>query len=225
MHACAQPPFAADALRSDDSRWRAHDLLRLARLPFDAQAPDWLHDAFAHLPFAVVRRAKSAGGFVAIGVRGASRAQRFGTWAATSDIDAAFSPEDLIACEPLDSRRALPAFAALKLLRDTRSALHDFAWGPTGSTGFELATRSATVSDSSDLDLLIRTPERCDAATIRALADALAHASSCARARIDAQLETPVGGVALAELAAGNARVLARAADGARLVTDPWHPA
>lgn len=225
MHACAAPPFEADALQPNDPRWRAHDLLRLARLQVDARAPDWLHDAFARVPFAVVRRAQSAGGFVAVGVRGAARAQRFGTWAATADIDATFSPEDLVANEPLDGRRALPAFTALTLLRDTRSALHDFAWGPTGSTGFELATRSATVSESSDLDLLIRMPERCETAAIRALADALAHASSRAQIRIDAQLETPAGGVALAELAACKPHVLARAADRARLIADPWQPA
>jgi phosphoribosyl-dephospho-CoA transferase len=207
-----------------DLRWRAHDLLRLARLPADEHAPDWLHAAFAHAPFAVVRRAPCANGFVAVGLRGATRAQRFGTWVAVADIDASFAPEDLVANEPLDGRHALPAFIALARLRDTRSALHDFVWGPTGSAGFELATRTSTASESSDLDLLIRMPRRCEAATMRALIDTLAQASSHAQTRIDAQLETPAGGVALAELAAGRPRVLARAADGARLVADPWLP-
>jgi len=229
MYAYAAPPFDADAVANAsgprDSRWRAHDLLRIARLPLDGNAPDWVRDAFARAPFAVVRRAQSASGFIAVGVRGATRAQRFGTWVAVDDIDAALSPEDLVANEPRDGRHALPAFLALALLRDSRSVLHDFAWGPTGSAGFELATRLAVVNESSDLDLLIRIPYRLDAATARALADLLMAASTHAQTRVDAQLETPAGGVALAELAAGKPRVLVRATDGARLIADPWRPA
>jgi phosphoribosyl-dephospho-CoA transferase len=198
---------------------RPHDLLLLRRLRLDADAPDWLQAAFSRTPFAVVRRAPSASGCIAIGVRGATRAQRFGTWTAAADIEAAFAPEHLTTSEPADGRSALPAFAALARLRDTRSTLHDFAWGPTGSAGFELASRTLTVNESSDLDLLIRMPDRSDTATIRALARALGDA------RIDAQLETPAGGVALAELAAGKPRVLARSASGARFVADPWDAA
>ena len=201
-----------------------HDLLRVARLAADARAPDWLHDAFARAPFAVVRRAPAADGFVAAGWRGTLRAQRHGAYVPLADIEAVFSPEDLAAREPHAERAALPAFVALTMLRDTRSALHDFGWGPTGSAGFELATRTPTVNPSSDLDLLIRTPDQCDAATLGALANALARASAHANTRIDAQLETPAGGVALAELAAGKPRVLARAADGPRFVANPWRP-
>jgi len=226
MHARAAPSLEAHASRADEPRWRAHDLLRIARptarLTSGADAPDWLRAAFARTPFVVVRRAPAPSGFVAVGVRGATRAQRFGTWVPVADIDAAYSPEDLVASEPTGERRTLPAFVALALLRDARSALQDFAWGPTGSAGFELAAHTATVSTSSDLDLLIRTPERCDAPAIRALVDVLANASTHAQTRIDAQLDTPAGGVALAELAAGKPRVLARAVDGARVVTDPW---
>ena len=209
MHACERP-------------YAPHDLLRIARLPDDASAPAWLPDAFARAPFAVVRRAPAPPGFVAVGLRGTTRAQRFGTRIAVTDIEAAFSPEALAANEPLAGRGALPAFAALALLRETRGALQAFRWGPTGSAGFELATRVATVSAASDLDLLISTPDRIDATTLLALADALGRASSRAQTRIDAQLETPSGGVALAELRAGKPRVLARASDGARLVADPW---
>ncbi|TDV26774.1 phosphoribosyl-dephospho-CoA transferase [Paraburkholderia caballeronis] len=225
MHARTTPPFDADAPLSCDPRWRAHDLLRVARWPNEVDTPDWLHEAFARAPFAVVRRERAASGFVAVGFRGATRAQRFGTWVAADAIEAAWSPEDLVAVEALDGRIALPAFAALAKLRDTRSALHEFAWGPTGSAGFELAARVHAATGSSDLDLLIRMPQRCETATLRALADTLTQTSSLVQTRIDAQLETPSGGVALAELAAGKPRVLARAADGARLVADPWQTA
>jgi phosphoribosyl-dephospho-CoA transferase len=207
-----------------ESRWRAHDLLRLARLAPVDDEPSWVRAAFARAPFAVVRRAEAAAGFVAAGVRGATRAERFGTWIDVQDIETSVSPESLIDVEPLAGRASFPAFVALAALRANADVLGAFTWGPTGSAGFELATGVPTISETSDLDLLIRMPERCDAVTIKALFEALAQAAQHAGTRVDAQIETPSGGVALAELAAGKPRVLLRASDGARLVADPWQP-
>lgn len=224
MRVCAAPPFAADAPRVNPTRWRAHDLLRLTRLePVDGE-PSWVRDAFARAPFAVVRRAEAAAGFVAAGVRGETRAQRFGTWINVEDIESSIAPESLRDVDPLAQRAAFAAFVALAALRDEANVLNAFVWGPTGSAGFELATQVPTINESSDLDLLIRMPKRCDAATIKALADTLARAAQHAGTRVDAQIETPSGGVALAELAAGKPRVLVRASDGARFVADPWQP-
>jgi phosphoribosyl-dephospho-CoA transferase len=222
MRVCAAPPFAADAPCVDDTRWRAHDLLRVARLDRADNEPDWVREALTRAPWAVVRRAGAAAGFVAVGIRGATRAQRFGTWLHHQDIESICSPEDLLDTSPSGNRLALPAFAALVALRASSSALDGYAWGPTGSAGFELAAGVPTISASSDLDLLIRMPERPAPAAIRTLADTLSHAADRAGTRIDAQLETPGGGVALAELAAGKPLVLARASDGPRLVADPW---
>jgi phosphoribosyl-dephospho-CoA transferase len=56
-------------------------------------------------------------------------------------------------------------------------------------------------------------------------ADLLSYLQTLAREtgiRIDAQLETPAGGVALAEWAAGKPRVMARHASGPQLLADPW---
>jgi phosphoribosyl-dephospho-CoA transferase len=229
MRVCAAPPFAGDAprvdetrWRVDETRWRAHDLLRVARLASSESEPEWVRDALARAPWVVVRRARAAAGFVAAGVRGSTRAQRFGAWINTEDIELSRSPEDLLTVEPLKERHALPALAALTALREAESPLHDYVWGPTGSTGFELATGVPTLTAASDLDILIRLPQRVDLDAIDALAHVLAQAASRAGTRIDAQLETPSGGVALAELAARKPRVLARASSGAQLVTDPW---
>lgn len=225
MRVCAAPPFASDAPRTDDARWRPHDLLRLARLTPVPDEPAWVREAFARAPFAVVRRAEAATGFVAAGLRGGARGERFGTWINVEDIETSASPESLLAIAPFPGRAAFAAFVALASLREIPGPLRDFVWGPTGSAGFELATQVPTLTESSDLDLLIRMPQRSDAATIQALCTTLARAAQHAGTRVDAQLETPVGGVALAELAqwvSGKTRVLARASDGARLVADPW---
>ncbi|MEX3932023.1 malonate decarboxylase holo-ACP synthase [Paraburkholderia phymatum] len=225
MRVCAVAPFALDdAAASDDPRWQAHDILRLHRLEAFDDEPAWVRDAFARAPFVVVRRAQVAPGFVAVGVRGAARNERYGTWARSDDIEAVVKPEALLSASTLTAdRRALPALVALDALRrESRSVLDTFTWGPTGSVGFELATFTSTVTLTSDLDLLIRMPNhfpRDEARRLQALLDT--HAMH-AGIRIDAQLETPAGGVALVEYASDKARVMARDASGPRLVTDPW---
>jgi phosphoribosyl-dephospho-CoA transferase len=225
MRVCAAPPFAADAARAAGGaggRWRPHDLLRVLQIPRTDNEPAWVRPALERTPWAVVRRAESAEGFVAIGVRGLERGQRFGTWLHHQDIESICSPEDLLKRLLQGGRSALPAFVALAALLEMPSDLHGLTWGPTGSTGFELATGTPTLSATSDLDLLIRLPERCEPAFIGALAHTLARASARAHTRVDAQIETPAGGVALAELASGKPRVLVRANDGPHLVADPW---
>jgi phosphoribosyl-dephospho-CoA transferase len=224
------PPFAAgDALSgalSCNTRWQPHDLLRLRDLRQFEGEPAWVRPAFERAPYAVVRRALTADGFVAIGLRGVERSQRYATWAHLDEIEAVVPPEALALRSPLVERNALPVFTALAALRnDTGGALAEFVWGPTGSAGFELATLAPTVTPSSDLDLLIRTPEKLPHESAVQLLNTLQAVALATGIRVDAQLETPAGGVALAEWAANKARVMARHARGPQLITDPWAPA
>lgn len=223
MRVCAAAPFSAACATSCDARWRAHDLVRLRQLNASVDEPVWVRDSFERAPYAVVRRALAADGFVAIGMRGAQRAQRYGTWVHADDIVSAVSPESLAQTQPDAGRDAMPSFVALSSLqRDPGDLLARFVWGPTGSTGFELATRVPAVNEASDLDLLIRVPEPLALEVARALQEQLHTLAGRIGLRIDAQLETPAGGVALAEWAAGKARVLARHASGPQLIADPW---
>ncbi|MGF6774405.1 phosphoribosyl-dephospho-CoA transferase [Paraburkholderia sp. GAS199] len=227
MPVCAAPPFAADHARSCDARWRAHDLLRLRRLPYFDGEPDWVRAAFERAPYVVVRRALTADGFLAVGLRGAQRSHRYGTWVKTDDVDDAVTPEALCGREPPATRAGLPAFKALAALQrdwsQARTATENaLVWGPTGSTGFELATQVSAVSASSDLDLLIRTPAKLPLEHAAHLLTQLQTIAAEAGVRIDAQLETPAGGVALAEWAANKPRVMARHARGPQLIADPW---
>jgi phosphoribosyl-dephospho-CoA transferase len=197
--------------------------VRLRRLNAPADQPAWVRDAFERAPYAVVRRALAAEDFVAIGLRGAERAQRYGTWVHADDIVGTVSPESLAQTQPDAGRDAMPSFVALTSLQhDPDSVLARFVWGPTGSTGFELTTHVPAVNENSDLDLLIRAPEPLALELARALQEQLHTLARRIGLRIDAQLETPAGGVALAEWAAGKARVLARHAIGPQLIADPW---
>ena len=200
---------------------RAHDLLRLDTLPDLADAPSWVAEALARTPFVVVRRAQAAPGRVAIGVRGTTRSERYGMVIGRASIRAVHTPESLSRLAPSTARAELVPFAVLRSLQYAL-CLRGFAWGPTGSAGFELATGCATLSTTSDLDLLIRTPRPLSREAAQGIHDELAARALSAGIRIDAQLETPAGGVALAEWASGRPRVLVRGSAEPYLSDDPW---
>ncbi len=194
---------------------RPHDLLwgmTPAQLPADA--PAWAIAVLAAGQPVVVRRAVVAPGQAAVGLRGATRDQRLAALMPIEAIAHRLAPEDLLA------RRAsedLPVFRVLAELRPLLDAL-GHAWGVTGSAGFQLATGLPTAHPDSDLDLLLRAEHPLPRSEARPLLQLL-EGRAC---RVDLQLETPLGGVALGEWAGGAARVLVKAAEGPRLVSDPW---
>ncbi|WP_250513443.1 malonate decarboxylase holo-ACP synthase [Caballeronia sp. INDeC2] len=201
---------------------RPHDLLRLAPgAALSDEAPDWVAASLARAPFVVVRRAPRIGDAIAIGVRGATRGERFGTWIEPRWIEAILGPEDLRMREPNSARAALPAFA---LLRAVHSIIDRYGldWGPAGSAGFELASAMPTITRDSDLDIVVRAPSPLSRADASSLFDALSRAAQTEATRIDVQIETPDAAFSLAEFARANLRVMLRHADGPRLVDDPW---
>ncbi|WP_321794571.1 malonate decarboxylase holo-ACP synthase [Caballeronia sp. J97] len=201
---------------------RPHDLLRVAPdAPPLADAPAWVAASIARAPFVVVRRAPRIGDAIAVGVRGMTRAERFGTWLEPRRISAMLTPEDLCAREPDAARRDLPAFALLRAVR----AIIDgcgLDWGPAGSAGFELASAMPTITRDSDLDIVVRAPTPLPRETASSLFDALSRAAQQEGAHIDVQIETPDAAFSLAEFARASLRVMLRHTDGPRLVADPW---
>ncbi|SED89966.1 phosphoribosyl-dephospho-CoA transferase [Pseudomonas costantinii] len=191
----------------------AHDLLwGMAPAHLPADAPAWAIEAIRAGHPVVVRRAIAEPGFVAVGVRGHLREQRFAAVMPATAIQRRVAPEAL---RDAVSPRDLPALQALAQLRPV---LAQETWGVTGSAGFELATGIEALHAKSDLDLILRTPEtlsRGDAKDLLAILDT----APCA---VDLQLQTPFGAVALREWAGGSRRVLLKTASGAHLVLDPW---
>jgi phosphoribosyl-dephospho-CoA transferase len=211
-----------------------HDLIRLREptaVTAGGPAPPWFGPALSRSPWVVVRRGRIQACAIPVGVRGLTRSQRFAAWLAAADVAEQRSPEELwdsvenrpapgLACAPTQTRtEAVPALAALARVAPLL-ALRGYRWGPGGSVGFELATGVATATASSDLDVILRQARRLEPDVARALQAALAEAA--APARIDALLETPRGGVSLADLAAAPTRVLVRTPDGPYLAADPW---
>lgn len=191
----------------------AHDLLwgmTPAHLPADA--PAWVRAVIAAGHPVVVRRALAEPGYVAVGVRGRLREQRFAAVMPQAIVQRRVTPEAL--CGVI-SPRDLPA---LRVLDQLRPVLACKVWGVTGSAGFELATGIEALHAQSDLDLLLRTPERLE----RGEAEALLAILDTAPCAVDLQLQTPYGAVALREWAGPARRVLLKTASGAQLVSDPW---
>lgn len=195
----------------------AHDLLwGMTPEQVPAGAPAWVVESIAAGQPVVVRRSLTAPGQIAVGVRGRLREQRYATSMAVAAIARRVRPEDL---GHVASTRDLPALRALSRLRPLLDA-SGWAWGVSGSAGFELATGIEALHERSDLDLILRVPHFLDRLQARDLLAQL-DASVCS---VDMQLQTPCGAVALREWAGSSRRVLLKDDVQARLVSDPWQP-
>jgi phosphoribosyl-dephospho-CoA transferase len=188
-----------------------HDLMRLTDVYNLAlgSAPLWVRDELARTPWVVARRSPATAETVAVGVRGSDRALRYALDINRRHIDSIVRPEQLVHREP---SRDMPVFRELRRLRSTLTGLR---WGPAGSTGFELATGATTVTENSDLDLVVRL-DSLSAATVEQLQ--LLHAEfALAEVRIDGQLQLPAGAVALSEFIGTGPHILLRTEAGPRL--------
>jgi phosphoribosyl-dephospho-CoA transferase len=195
-----------------------HDLVELASLDaivLDGPRPGWLRASLARAPFVVVRRSPRRGALLPVGVRGANRRERLAAWLPATGAARRVRPEELAARRGRRTRGA-PQLAALPDVAALMAA-RGLLWGPVGAAGFELATGVPCVSAASDLDLVVRAPAPLD----RDLARALHAALAALPVRVDLLLETPAGGVALAEYAAGS-RVVLRTPEGPRWTVNPW---
>jgi phosphoribosyl-dephospho-CoA transferase len=202
-----------------------HDLIRL-REPIartvEASVPPWVESALRRTPWVVVCRGHVHDGMIPVGIRGLVRQQRFAAVLAVAEIADRLSPEELTESRYVIARRRkdeAPALAALARVAPILAS-RGHRWGPGGSVGFEIATGVATATSSSDLDLILRQDHRLgldEAIDLRAVL-----AEAAAPARVDVMLETPRGGVSLADLAAMPARLLVHTPDGPCLSADPW---
>ncbi|MGE4405545.1 malonate decarboxylase holo-ACP synthase [Pseudomonas sp.] len=194
---------------------RPHDLLwGMCPEQLPAAAPAWAVAVLAAGQPVVVRRAVVASGWVAVGLRGATREQRLAALMPLAAISRRLAPEQLCARQAGED---LPVFRVLAELRPLLDAFGHH-WGITGSAGFQLATGLPAAHPDSDLDLLLRAERPLPRREARALL-ALLEGRAC---RVDLQLETPLGGVALGEWAGDAARVMVKSAEGPHLVSDPW---
>ena len=190
-------------------------------LTADAPFPSWAGQTLGRAPWVVVRRGPAPKGMIRVGARHYA-AQRFAAYLAAAEIAERLTPEDPAApSRVIDRERqaVVPALVALARVAKVLAS-RGWRWGPVGSIGFEIASGMAVATQSSDLDLILRQDRRL--AARRGCRAARQPAEAAAPARVDVLLETPVGGVLLADLAAKPEQVLVRTPAGPRLTADPW---
>jgi phosphoribosyl-dephospho-CoA transferase len=203
-----------------------HDLIRLNQkedLLTDLPLPAWAVSSLQRAPFVVVRRAAAPDGLVAVGIRGPQRGQRVSAWLKPEGIGRVIKPRALSipgnwAMDYQDD--LLHPVYSLKQIAPILSG-KGFDWGPTGSTGFELATGIPAVNEYSDLDIVLNVTIPFNTVTAAGLLEELQAASV---SQLDVQLNTPLGGVSLKEYATAP-KVLVKTAEGPLLASPPdiWH--
>lgn len=205
-----------------------HDLLVLREpqaLRYAARhPPTWVASALQRAPLVVVRRAPAMGDHLPVGIRGQNRSERCAAFLPVGACGTRIAPEDLVATQAWTQNKRLREIGAIHALAEIGPYLlaSGLCWGPTGSVGFELASGVPTATTTSDLDVVIRAPQPLAWQTAEALLTHLGEAS----ARLDVQIETPCGALALAEYVRrgpyGQAALLVRTSAGPGWVDDPW---
>ena len=200
---------------------RVHDLLLLrsgvASCP-DVSKPARVTSLESGALWGVVRRANAPDGLVAVGVRGVNRNQRWGGFAALTDVKERLRPSQLFFHMAHRTRITIPALAALSWL-EGRLGKSELDWGPVGSVGFELATGQQVVTETSDLDIALFAPTQFSRDTARDLWSVM----RAATAKIDVRVETSYCGFSLEEYAREETeKVLIRLPEGRKLAANPW---
>lgn len=194
---------------------QAHDLLWGMTLDFlTKDAPDWVKNTVRQGHPVVVRRALTNATEVAVGIRGGARNERYAALMPIAAITKQLKPEALTDVNLQDFPHLMTQLQTIQKILNQEN----WIWGYTGSVGFELATHLKTVTKNSDIDLLIRTDEFL----LKDKAQRLMQQLEQTQFKLDVQLQTPNGGVALKEWARTTGKVLLKRNDGAVLVNDPW---
>jgi phosphoribosyl-dephospho-CoA transferase len=202
---------------------RPHDLIEISDLSLLKwnEGKDWAGLSLERTPFVVVRRTERPNhDYIPVGIRGYNRNQREAGFLHQNGIKNIFSPYWLkeqkmwqkLNCE----RKQMPVIAVMDLVMEIMS---DWRWGPTGSSGFEMATGYPALKVTSDLDLVIDAPQEFDFYKAKKLLQKLDTLSI----RIDIQVETGNGAFLLRELIEQRTKtVVLRTKSGPKLVRNPW---
>jgi phosphoribosyl-dephospho-CoA transferase len=204
---------------------RTHDIVRIEPWQVTSEGepiPDWVNETLLHCPFAVVRRGPAVNHRLPIGVRGATRAQRWGGFYPAAAVRQVVRPPDLQTRAIAAARAAaIPALCALRQLHEQWQDV-SLPWGPGGSVGFELAAGRPVATPGSDLDLILY----ADVPLAREHAYRFLSEASHLAAVTDLRVETPRSGFSLGEyvtfLERSRARLLLRTPHGVVLGADPW---
>ncbi len=204
--------------------FNTHDLLEIdsfKNLQNQTLAPSWVVESIIAAPYVVVRRAQQSDLFVAVGVRGKTRAERWADSVAIDCIKRVVTPMQLRVADSISENRIkeVPALRQLQVIEKLWHQL-ELQWGPGGSVGFELATGYPSSTATSDLDIVLFAPNPFNRQFARNILASLEEFKSS----VDVLVETSEYAFLLKDFAhAEKEEILLRSADGVLLGTNPWH--
>ncbi|OMP68293.1 malonate decarboxylase holo-ACP synthase [Domibacillus epiphyticus] len=189
-----------------------HDLLEInsaGDLISYTPMPDWVEASIAKAPFVVVRRYRAEKGLAAVGVRGSERSERFAAFLPVDSIISRITPEQL-AQEKGWRGHSKNIFHCLEQVSSVMDCF-SLEWGPAGGVGFELASGKETVTEKSDIDIVIRYSKKFTTSFAKEIEKQLNRQPI----RIDVQVETTEGVFSLSEYASVELKtILMRTIDG-----------
>lgn len=168
----------------------------------------------------VVRRAEIIDGYIPVGVRGNQRNQRHACFLKKEMIEKRIPPNELLNQNYLESislnRRE--NFEVFQTFQKLKKVLSHYKWGVGGSLAYELVSKSPTVKQTSDLDVLVYSNEELDDSQM----SELYHISQSFDTNIDIQIITSFGGCSLIDLYQSKKQVLLKTNLGPVLTDNPW---
>lgn len=199
-----------------------HDLIKIKHyknLNIDFSNYAWALEALKKSPFVVVRRAPILDKLIPIGIRGNLRSQRLAAFLPFSNIDNIFTPTYIVEKKLwLENShiKTTNIYSSIEIICKIFDE-YNLKWGICGSAGFELITKTPTVTENSDLDIMIKI-EASDELFSAASAKDLCQKLFNIKVKTDIQIETPKGAIALAEYASETNPILIRTANGPELI-------
>jgi len=175
-----------------------HDLVNIesgSDLLFTKPKSNWVKTALERAPFVVVRRAPIKDNFIPVGIRGSVRSERLAALLPANRIKKRVTPEQ-IAQKRDWIHRDKDIFKHLNEIENIMEN-HSICWGPVGSVGFELASNVSTVTENSDIDIIIRYTPSLSSLLAKKLMNKLKRIPI----HIDVQVEAKVGSFSLKEFA------------------------
>ena len=179
---------------------RVHDFVWITKNPVfrPLDAPEWVAEVLAQSRVVIVRRAAAPPGWLSVGIRGPARHQRHSCFLRQDGVESFRSPELLVSPKVWKtfslSSRGLSVWKALRLVSDGL-AKGNIIWGPIGSVGYGLATGIDVVTETSDLDIIVRFGAAPDLEILKEYRQTLRFDGL----RVDVTLESSIGGVDLNE--------------------------
>lgn len=199
----------------------AHDLLWVDEITLEGNdSPSWYARHNNSLPV-VVRRANRHT-LIPVGVRGRTRSERLAAWVCKSSVVRSVTPRQLAQSKHSRAYWQASELVSFQTLTDVDEICqtHGIEWGVTGSLGYELATGMECAHQDSDIDITVYLPEPLPMQML----ESLNHQLDDLPCRVDTQIETPSGAVALREWVTrrGESKVLIKTDTGPQLTGNPW---